>query len=314
MEVRAFREADLGGAGALLALRHGVHLRAEPLLSPSYVDGEAATAEVASLWGRPDASGAAAFVGGRMVGYLLAVPRPGDAWGPNVWVEPAGYAVEEPETVRDLYGLAAQRWVDEGRTAHYALVPTGEVEPWYRLAFGQQQVHGMCAPYVPGPGRVPVRPARPEDIDALASLDLELPVHQQRSPVFSSRRPPTVEEARADWVEVFAEPDGSLAVVAELDGVVVGVAYACDLTESGTHTGLARPDSAGYLSFAVVRPDARGHGVGRALGEAVLGWCAESGYGASVTDWRATNLLSSRTWPRLGYRPAFYRMHRLVGY
>lgn len=312
MEVRAFRDADLGEAGALLARRHASHLSVEPLLSPSYVDVEAATTEIAELYGRPDVSGAAAVVGGRLVGYLLGVPRPGEAWGPNVWVEPAGYAVEEPETVRDLYGLAAQRWVDEGRTAHYAIVPTGDAEPWYRLAFGQQQVHGMCAPHAPGPGPVPVRRARPEDLDALASLDLELPVHQQRAPVFSARRPPTVEEARADWLEVFAEPGA--AFVAELDGVVAGVAYGCDLTESGTHTGLARPDSAGYLSFAVVRPDARGHGVGRALGEAVLGWCAESGYRASVTDWRATNLLSSRTWPRLGYRPAFYRMHRLVGY
>jgi GNAT superfamily N-acetyltransferase len=104
------------------------------------------------------------------------------------------------------------------------------------------------------------------------------------------------------------------AFVAELDGRVVGSAFGCDLTLSGTHTGLARPDSAGYLSFAVVRPDARGRGIGGALGRAVLAWIAEAGYRAAVTDWRATNLLSSRAWPRLGFRPAFHRLHRLVGY
>jgi hypothetical protein len=33
-----------------------------------------------------------------------------------------------------------------------------------------------------------------------------------------------------------------------------------------------------------------------------------------VTDWRVTNLLSSRTWPRLGFKESFLRLHRLVGY
>jgi hypothetical protein len=33
-----------------------------------------------------------------------------------------------------------------------------------------------------------------------------------------------------------------------------------------------------------------------------------------ATDWRVTNLLSSRTWPRLGFVESFVRLHRLVGY
>jgi GNAT superfamily N-acetyltransferase len=313
MQLRAFTAADLGEAGALLARRHAAHRALEPLLDNRFTDPDTAGAEVAELWDRPDASGAVAFVGGRMVGYLVGVHRPGDGWGPNVWVEPAGYAVEEPETVRDLYGMAAQRWVDEGHRAHYAIVPAGAAEPWYRLAFGQQQVYAMCEPYTPESGPVPVRRARPGDLDALAELDLELPVHQRLSPVFSAKEPPTLDEAREDWSEVF-EDTRYPAFVAELDGEVVGLAYGCDLTLSGMHTGPARPDNAGYLSFAVVRPHARGRGIGGALGRAVLAWCAEAGYRAAVTDWRATNLLSSRAWPRLGFRPTFHRLHRLVGY
>ena len=38
------------------------------------------------------------------------------------------------------------------------------------------------------------------------------------------------------------------------------------------------------------------------------------GYGCVATDWRVTNLLSSRTWPRLGFAESFLRLHRLVGY
>jgi hypothetical protein len=38
----------------------------------------------------------------------------------------------------------------------------------------------------------------------------------------------------------------------------------------------------------------------------------ETGYRTAVTDWRATNLLSSRTWPRLGFRPTFLRLFRSI--
>jgi GNAT superfamily N-acetyltransferase len=63
-----------------------------------------------------------------------------------------------------------------------------------------------------------------------------------------------------------------------------------------------------------VRPEARGTGAGRALGEAVIDWAANAGYDRIVTDWRSTNLLASRAWPRLGYAETFLRLHRLVGY
>jgi GNAT superfamily N-acetyltransferase len=95
---------------------------------------------------------------------------------------------------------------------------------------------------------------------------------------------------------------------------VVGSSVGCALTKSSAHKGLARPDNAGFLGFAAVLPEARGTGAGRAVGEAVLGWAGEAGYRSVVTDWRVTNLLSSRAWPALGFRPTFFRLHRLVGH
>ena len=53
-------------------------------------------------------------------------------------------------------------------------------------------------------------------------------------------------------------------------------------------------------------------GAGTALGATVLDWAATEGYTAVVTDWRATNLLSSRTWPKLGFRPTFLRLFRAI--
>jgi GNAT superfamily N-acetyltransferase len=123
----------------------------------------------------------------------------------------------------------------------------------------------------------------------------------------------TLEEAIADWEESF-DDEGFAYLVAEHAGRVIGVAVGCALEKSPGHTGLARPDHAGFLGFAAVLPEARGLGAGRAVGEAVLAWTAESGFTSAVADWRATNLLSSRTWPRLGFRASFLRLHRRLGY
>jgi ribosomal protein S18 acetylase RimI-like enzyme len=147
----------------------------------------------------------------------------------------------------------------------------------------------------------------------LATLDLELPAHQGRSPVFSSGPTATYEEALTGAEEAVDDPDFATFVV-ERDGRVVGTSVGCALTNSGSHSGLARPDDAGFLGFAAVLPEARGTGAGRAVGDAVLATGAEAGYRSVVTDWRSTNLLSSRTWPRLGFRPRFLRLRRLVGH
>ena len=317
--VRPFEAADLPAAGRLLAERHARHRRSHPLLPPEYEDAELALAEVTAVWETEGASGSVAIDGTEMTGYLLAAPKRSTVWGPNIWVEAAGQAVREPETLRDLYGAAAAHWVGEGRKAHYALVPSDDaalIDAWFRLGFGSQHAHAIRpvpgAPLPSYPG-LTVRRAGRDDIDVLAELDLVLPQHQGQSPVFSAGEVPTLEEARADWEESIDDKDYA-TFVAEYDGRVIGCAVGCSLEKSSAHSGLARPDNAGFLGFAAVQPDARGRGAGRALGEAVLQWSADTGYDSVVTDWRVTNLLSSRTWPKLGFEQTFHRLHRLIAY
>ena len=49
-----------------------------------------------------------------------------------------------------------------------------------------------------------------------------------------------------------------------------------------------------------------------ALTEHALGWAHEHGYEAMITDWRMTNLLASRFWPRRGFRETFLRLYRSI--
>ena len=315
LTLRPFEDGDIEPAGRLLAARHAEHRRHEPLLAARFENDEEAAAEVAALWSREGASGAVALTGGRLVGYLLGAPKNDPTWGANVWVESAGVAVELAETARDLYGHAAARWVAEGRLAHYALVPSHDlalVDAFVRLCFGQQHVHAIREPLT-GFADPTVRRARHDDLPAAVPVALELGAHQARSPVFASAPGYTYEETLAEAAGDLDNPELA-TFVAERDGRVVGVSQGSSITLSSSHTGLARPDSAGFLGFAAVLPEARGTGAGRAIGDAVLAWAAEAGYRSVVTDWRATNLLSSRAWPRLGFRPTFLRLHRLVGH
>jgi len=316
--LRPFDAADVPAAGRLLAERHAAHRRAEPLLSARFEDPTAAAAEVDAAVAA-GATGAVAELDGELVGYLLGEHKPDSTWGANRWVEHAHHAVRDAELARDLYGLAAAGWVESGHDVHYALVPAYDaalVDAWFRLGFGQQHVHAVRelpeSASTP-PAGLTIRVAEKSDVPVLAVLDMELPRHQGRSPVFSAGNVPTLDEAVEEWEEAF-EDEGFGYLVAVHDGQVVGVSIGCPLDKSSSHKGLMRPDHAGFLGFAAVLPEARGLGAGRALGEAVHDWAAAEGYTCLATDWRATNLLSSRTWPRLGYRPTFLRLHRRIGY
>jgi len=318
LELRAFAEDHIDAAGSLLAARLWAHRAVVPLLSERFEDPDAALIEVASLWAEEDASGAVALRGGRVVGFLLGTRRNDQAWGANVWIEPGGHAVEEAEEIRDLYAAAAGRWVEEGRTRHYVVVPAMDaplVDAWFRLSFGQQQVHGVRD--VPAeidiqlPNGVAIRQPAKADVGALIDVHLALPLHHRSSPVFSARALPTREESRREWLKTLATSEEKILVAFRGDRPV-----ACwsvmPIALSPERPDLLWREPACYLGFASTLPEARGGGVGVALTQATLDWAREQRYQVMVTDWRATNLLSSRFWPRRGFRPAFLRLYRSI--
>ena len=313
-----FGEEHLDGAARLLAERHRSQRLVEPGHDPRNEDPDVARREIDELCHVQGSSGAAAVLDGGVAGFLLGRPREA-TWGPNVWVDPAGQAADCPELVRDLYAAAAARWVDDGLTSHYTMVPATDpvlVDAWFRVGFGHQHVHAIReTPPAGEPAEAPpglvLRRALRDDIDALARLDLVLPEHQTLSPVFSRVPLPDLDETRAEYEEDFDDPRFTTFVV-ERDGYVIASAIACPIEVSSTHKSLALPPGAGFLGFAAVLPGHRGCGAGRLLGEAVIGWARETGRPWVVTDWRMTNLLASRAWPKLGFRPTFYRLFRAI--
>lgn len=303
MEIVPFAEAHLDSAAELLAARHAAQRVSFPQLpaDPDYRGAiEALLAEGAT----------GIFTDGA---YVLGRSFDGDLWGPNIWVEAAGHAASDPELLRDVWAAAAAGWVEQGLQAHYALVPATDqalLDSWFQLGFGAQQTHAIIdLPEREWPAGV--REATEDDIDALVEIGPLLSRHQAQSPVFSSVPEQTADEVRVDVIDDFAT-DGVANLVYEVDGRVVGNFFVCPIELSSVHDGLARPPGASFLGFAIVYPEARGTGAGIALTDASFAWARGLGYETMVTDWRATNLLGSRFWPRRGFETTFLRLHRFI--
>jgi ribosomal protein S18 acetylase RimI-like enzyme len=319
LEIYPFSDEHLQDAARLLSVRHQRHRAAEPLLPGRFEDPAAAIEELEAAWHADQASGSVAFRDGRLVGYLLAAPRgEAEVWGENVWIELGGHAVQEPEDLRDLYAAAAARWVDEGRRRHYALVPASDealVDSWFRLGFGQQQAQGVrevpADTQVYVPDGFEIRKPTADDVDELLDVDLALPKHMRSSPIFGGRPLPTAEEIRDEWAKTLAGDQEEVLI-----GCRGGKPVACwalvMAPRSERSSGLGDPERACYLAFAATLPDVRGSGIGVALTDASFAWAADAGYETMVTDWRVTNLLASRFWPRRGFRTSFLRLYRHI--
>jgi GNAT superfamily N-acetyltransferase len=98
--------------------------------------------------------------------------------------------------------------------------------------------------------------------------------------------------------------------LAERAGRVAGFQLYASTTPSDSD--LMTPDGCIELKLGATREDERGCGAGRLLTEHGLAWAAGEGYTTCIADWRVTNLLASRFWPRRDFRPVAYRLHRRI--
>jgi GNAT superfamily N-acetyltransferase len=318
-DIRPIEPADLPAAAWLLADRHRRHRAVEPLLNPAYEDPAAARAEIETLLATDGAQGWVASRDGELAGYLIGTAKTDSTWGKNVWIEPAGHAARDAAAVRSLYAVAADAWALEERFNQHVLVPASDdelVEAWFSLDFGQQHLHAVRENPPAAFGVVPrselvIRRATRDDIPVLAELELVLPRHMVGAPVFSRLAIQPIEEIREEIEGDFDDPKYNW-LVAEHDGQVIGDAIGLSLEHSPGNGSLIRPASAGFLGYAAVLPEARGLGAGRALGEAILAWSRDAGFGCAATDWRSTNIEADRTWRSLGFRPTFRRLHRSI--
>jgi GNAT superfamily N-acetyltransferase len=302
-ELVPLAEEHLDAAAGLLAAAHEAHRAAEPLLAPAD-----ARAELERAWRREGAGGLIAFRDGEPAGYLVGREAENALWGRHVFVDRAGHAARDAETLRGLWAAAAETWWAGGTRRFFANVPStaARLDPWYRLGFAPMHQDAICA--TGGEARLPagvtIRRGGLDDLETAIRIGREIAETQARAPSFSDLQPG---EDRDDWVETLEDPE-VWWFVAERDGEPLGHAT---LYEPGPDLGT--PADSVFLASTATLPEARGLGVGLALTGNALAWAREAGYGTMVTNWRVTHLLASRYWPARGFRPTYVRLHRAPG-
>ena len=303
LELVPFDEEHFDAAAGLLAEAHEAHRAAEPLLAPAD-----ARAELERALRRDAVVGLIALRGGEPAGYLVGRVAESPLWDRHVFVDRAGHAAVDPETLRRLWAAAAETWWEAGARRFFANVPSTpeRLDPWYRLSFAQMHQDAICASGGEAalPAGVTIRRGDLEDIETAIEINRLIADTQLAAPSFSGIEP---SDERDDWVETLEDPEVAW-FVAERDGEPLGHAT---LYEPAPDLGT--PVDAVFLASTATVPEVRGLGVGLALTQHALARARESGHGTIVTNWRVTNLLASHFWPARGFRPTYVRLHRAPG-
>jgi len=314
-----FSDRFLDEAAGLLAQRHRRDRVACPLLPARFEALAAARAAVEAVWRRPGARGVVALDGGRLAGYLIGDAATEPVRGRCAWVRLGGHALAEgidAELYRDLYAALAAGWVAQGYFDHYSLVPATDraaLDAWFALSFGLEHAHGLRAlPLTEAAHPVSgleIRRATTADRETLAAVSQLLRRYQSGPPIWGAALPEDTSQIEAGYADM-AGDEAAAVWLAFRDGQIAGF-QAYFPAEMSDDNPLVPPECAD-LSVAATHPELRGRGVGSALTQVGLTDAAARGYTACVVDWRVTNLMSSRFWPRRGFQPAVYRLVRRV--
>ena len=321
VDIRPLENSDLPDAARLLARRHRSHRSVFPELPADAESDETAEAFLSAVLGREGCAGWGAFNGTQLQAYLIGETETAPLWGRSGWIRASGSAWTDDSELAHipaLYARLAEGWVSSEIFAHFAFVPASEpvaLRAWFGLAFGIEHVHAvldlrsLALPDLLAPVGVTIRLATDDDRGALAQMSDVVWRHQLEAPVWAAMLPESAEANRAGWLELLDDPTVDVWLALEQGEPVASQAY-YPSEMSGEH--LLGGDSTCHLAIAGTRPDARGRGIASALTRAGLEHARRRGFAFCETDWRSTNLLSSRFWPRFGFRPAFYRLHRRV--
>ncbi|MGZ4113283.1 MAG: GNAT family N-acetyltransferase [Tumebacillaceae bacterium] len=320
MKYIAFLPEHLEAASGLLAERHRNDRKAHPALPERFEQPEHAQKALQALLGKGRSSGIVALQDdGQLVGYLIGTLKTDATRERHVWVDYAGVALQagaSAELYRDLYAEAAERWVEEGYFKQYVLFPSGDVSglnAWFHLGFGHEQTHALLAlatvDETPVGTELDIRQATTDDETVVRAFATTIRSHQARSPVFAPAFPEDASELRDGYAELIEDETVQLWLGAHEQDTLGYQAFWPDEASEGN---LLTPDSCINLGVGGSTPSSRGTGVGTALVYHGLHAAKTQGYAYCSTDWRTTNLLSSRFWPKQGFEPIAYRLFRQI--
>lgn len=257
---------------------------------------------------------------GALAGFALAVIENTPHWGKQgrldsfAWYLPDGMADE----LGFLYGEIAKKWVESNIAEHVLVIPASSGALGEKLAdlgFGRQQIHGWLdgrnfSPEHRRSGEqnsLTVRKSTPEDREQIRSFSRLIALYQKESPCFAVAPESYLTNLDQGFSILTTDEEVELYVIEE-EGKILGY----QLYAPHEKEGFLSPAGSCELAVSAVTEGARGRGIGRRLTSEALRDQLCRGREIFITDWRSANLLSSRFWPRVGFRPLAYRMVRVL--
>ncbi|UBU14638.1 GNAT family N-acetyltransferase [Nonomuraea gerenzanensis] len=149
-------------------------------------------------------------------------------------------------------------------------------------------------------GRVAIRAARPEDLDAVTEMYERLVAYDAQWGWVTVRA--STRERLKESVEAEVLPF-NWCWLAEVDGRPAGCVIVEPPARSGWISHAVNRGPVAYLGVMYVEPEARGRGVGVALTDVAQREAAERGVTTMLLHHALPNPLSTPFWARRGYRP-----------
>lgn len=295
--------SHLDDVAALAAAEHKRDRSTDADLGPVYADPATVRPLLDGL------QGAVVRRNDRIAAAWLAQPAGG------AMAAPACGLAGDPGDLSAAYAAQTRDWLAAGQRTHTAVVRAvdrARHEALVDLGFGHEQAYAVLDLTAPDAGRavvpasVNVHPGGPSDLTDIVPLAPVIGRHQVASPVFARVGEDFFDQLEESHRQELADPDAHY-LLAKVDGRAVGFALWYDGAD-----GPFVASSYAELSVAAVAEEARSQGVGLALTAAVVAAAQERGAARLATDWRTTNLLSSRFWPARGFRVLGWRMARSI--
>ncbi len=321
IQIIPFTKDHLRDAAKLLAKRHQRERRLLPELPQRFEEPAAAEDAINAALQRYHAEGYVAMDDDCLIAYLVGDRVIDSVRGRSGWVRLPGCAYDPRagvETVRDLYAMLGEQWVNDGIFSHVALMPLSDpnlLQAWYSLAFGIEQIHALLdlttvdQVRTEVPENIRIRQVRSDDQAHLAAMSDIIWRTQVQAPVWAAMMPETVGELSEGWAGL-AKDEESIAWLAMRGEEPLGVQVYWPA--EATDENMLIAERSIHLGVAGTRAPFRGQGIATALTSRGLRHAADAGFTTCETDWRSTNLFSSRFWPRRGFRPAAYRLARRI--
>ena len=255
----------------------------------------------------------------RLVGYIIATIKKDPVWGNKGWINLGACVIEDDyvDQLGFLYEKIAAEWVEQKIFQHYFVVYASlrnKIDTMNELGFAKEQTYGIMKldrasgiyPETERPD-LTVRLAEKKDQKQISGFSRIIALFQSKSPCFAASPEQYLNGLDEGFSDLTEDEEGILYVV-EIDGKILGF----QLYYRSESASLLEPENSVELAVSAISEDARGKGAGYKLTSHALNDFKKNGNELFTTDWRCANLLSSRFWPKIGFKPLAYRLVRSV--